>query len=119
MDPTMPINFLQLVGAEWGKYHFMIFLSKNVYLDAPPEKYELPGLSDIPFIDEDPYESTEYLSTTGTDRRRRRHGSHTSGNSRAAAMEETNISSEQLRPLTPQTPERDRQTFERSPISPR
>eukprot|EP00959_Pyramimonas_sp_CCMP1952_P189031 3953738-Pyramimonas_sp.AAC.1 len=40
MDPTMPINFWQLVGAAWDNYHFMIFLSKNMYLDTPPEKYE-------------------------------------------------------------------------------
>eukprot|EP00959_Pyramimonas_sp_CCMP1952_P409162 8575060-Pyramimonas_sp.AAC.1 len=120
MDPAMPINFLQLVGAERGKYHVMIFLSKNMYLDTPPEKYELPDFSDIPFIDEDPYEVPIIFRPLAPIEEEESMDHSRQVNSGAAATEETNISSEQFQPSTPHTPIRDRrQTFERSPISPK
>eukprot|EP00959_Pyramimonas_sp_CCMP1952_P376268 7881441-Pyramimonas_sp.AAC.1 len=52
---------VKFVGANWDKYHFLLLVSKHRYADDRPGTYVDPDLSDIPFLDDDPFSPPSWL----------------------------------------------------------
>eukprot|EP00959_Pyramimonas_sp_CCMP1952_P065451 1366453-Pyramimonas_sp.AAC.1 len=52
---------VKFVCADWGKYHFVLLVYKHRYADDSPGTCVDPDLSDIPFLDDDPYSPPSWL----------------------------------------------------------